>query len=60
MFMPKYSWRVVVFILLGLVLINWALMIYLVESPKFLIAKSKQKTLKVLNIIAQRNGNPAL
>jgi hypothetical protein len=52
MFLPDYSWKVVVFILLGLVIINQILMMYLVESPKFLISKSKKKAFEVLNQIA--------
>lgn len=60
MFMPNYSWRVVIFILLGMVILNWFLLSYLIESPKFLINRSKKETLLVLNQIAERNGRQPL
>lgn len=60
MFMPHYSWRVVVFILLAMVVGTWFSLAYLIESPKFLINRSKKDTLEVLNEIAKRNGNEPL
>jgi hypothetical protein len=45
MFLPDYGWRTVIYILLGLVFFNQILLQYLVESPKFLISKSKAKAL---------------
>lgn len=42
MFMPSYSWRVVIFILFGMVVLTWFSFGYLIESPKFLIGRSKK------------------
>lgn len=42
-------------ILLAFVIVVNGFLFYLLETPKFLFSKDKQKTLKVLNLIATRN-----
>lgn len=55
MFVPQYSYKVVLYILLGMVALTLLSMNYLVESPKFLIGRSKKQTLEALNQIAKIN-----
>ena len=43
------SWRVILFIVLGLTIVVDILLLYLVETPKFLIKKSEKKTLNAFN-----------
>jgi hypothetical protein len=57
MFIPKgeWGWRWVMAVLLFLVVIVNGFLFYLLETPKFLFTKSKEKTLIALNKIAARN-----
>lgn len=57
MFIPKgeWGWRWVMGVLLAMVIIVNGFLFYLLETPKFLFNKNKQKTLLVLNQIATRN-----
>lgn len=56
LFLPDYSWRVVFYMLLGCIVAVQIMLEYLVESPKFLISRSKAKALQALNSIAKKNG----
>jgi len=51
MFIPQgeWGWRWVMAILLIMVIVVNGFLFYLLETPKFLFSKDKQKTLKVLN-----------
>ena len=57
MFIPQggWGWRWVMLVLLVMVVIMNGFLFYLLETPKFLFNKSKEKTLEVLNKIAARN-----
>ena len=56
LFLPGLSWRYVFYLLFVCLLVTLAMMQYLVESPKFLISRSKKKTLEVLNKMAAKNN----
>jgi hypothetical protein len=51
MFIPKgeWGWRWVMGVLLAMVIVVNGFLFYLLETPKFLFNKNKQKTLLVLN-----------
>jgi hypothetical protein len=52
------SWRAIMFIVLALTVLVDVLLLYLVETPKFLIKKSERKTLLAFNAIAAKNNRP--
>ena len=60
LFLPGYSWRYVFYLMFGCVLMLLFFSNYVLESPKFLISKSKKKTLDVLNKIATINKRKPL
>ena len=55
LFIPDLTWRYVLYLLLGLILVSFISLFYLLETPKFLMIREKEKTLEVLNTMARRN-----
>ena len=55
-FISDITWRYVFYILLGLIVLWFFFLFYLLETPKFLLSRKKKKILAVLNIMAKRNN----
>ena len=55
LFLPEFSWKYIIYGGLGLSVFVFICLDYLVESPKFLIGKSKEAALTAINLIAKKN-----
>lgn len=58
MFIISLHWYQVGYIMIVLSIVLSIILLYLVESPKFLIKRNHELALKALNNIAKKNNKP--
>ena len=54
------NWRPISYILIGIFVATFVIQMYLLETPKFMVKRSLEKTLIIYNTIAKRNGRPPI